>query len=466
MAKETGSSGKADQFDDLIVDPEGASEGLGQNSQGYEDSNDRDEGENDQEEHSKGSDPSNSSRSKADSGEEGEIETFDNIDPNSVLKQLDEKEDSTETEKEEEKDQKKEEGKEDKKENKENDEKSLKSEKEDNEQEDKGDNKENSPESGKTLKLFKDGKKYEVPLDASMKVKVNSKGEKVTIAELRDHYSGKQAWDKKFSELDQRDKELTAKNEELTKVQTGIKSTLEDVTTSLKQSLEEGGDPREAINKIVDLLQVDSYDFNRALMDSMTDELDRLYHMDESEREAYWLKKKNEHLQKRHESFEEKLNQSKAQEERLKQVDQMREAHGVSEEDFVSAYEQLSQAGMKDLSHEQVIKYAASVPFVTQAEELLKPYDEQLSDDEMEGMMARIANTLKTNKDVTKEDMAAWLAQHYEVEDYVQQANSKAEKVGGTEETDAETGADVPDQRKVYSSKPEYQSFEDFDDMY
>lgn len=440
MANAKDTSGSSDAFDDIILDPEGASEGLSQKSQGYEDSPEDSISENTSE---KGGEK------KAD------LETFDNV--GEQLKPLEDKEDNASDDKKDDEKTSKEEDK-----SKEEDEKDKSSdeEKDSGKEGEEGDKKEkeDAPK-GKTLKLFQDGKRYEVPVDAEVKVKVDGKWEKVSVSDLRDNYSGQKAWSEQIGQAKAKLQEVEEKESQLSQVQQTIRSTLDEVQSGLKSALQEGGNPMEALNKIIDMVQIDSYDFNKALFNHLSEELVTLNDMDEYERKAYWLEKQTEHLQKRHESFEERLKQSQAQEERLAKVDQLRDRHGVSEDDFVSAYNELTELG-KEVTPEQVVQYAANLPFVQTAEELLTPYEDQLSDSEFQEMMAKVANTLKTNKDVTKDDLSVYLAEHFEVEDVINAANGKAEKLGAGKDQSREKH--VPSQKDLYSQAT-YESFDDFD---
>ena len=426
--------GSSDQFDDLIMDPQGASEGpeeMDQKNQGYDDTKDPVD-------------------IKPEDRKESDIETFDNINPNSQLNAMEKKEDDPED-----KDEKKEESAkkpEDKKE--EDDKKEVKDSKPEEEKKE--------PETkieGKAIKLFKDNKAYEVPQDAQVKVKVDGKWEKVSVSELRDNYSGQKSWDQKFSEISGKEQTLAERESQVSQVQETINNTMEEVATGIKEAMAGHKNPMEAVNKIVDLLNIDSYDFNRALFDSLSEELVTLDTMDEFERKAYWLEKKTNHLETRHKSFEEKQKQSQTQAERLTRVDQMREAHGVSEDDFVSAYKELEQSG-KSVNPEQVVQYAAKLPFVTKAETLLTPYEDQLSDDEFDTMMSKVANTMMTNKQLTDQDVTTYLAEYFEVDNIVNAANSKADKLGTDEGTNDKGNA--PNQHDLYS-KPNYESFTDFE---
>lgn len=56
-------------------------------------------------------------------------------------------------------------------------------------------------ENRKVLKLKDGDKEIELPLDSKLTVSVDGKEEEVSVQELRDNYSGRVAWDKKFTEL-------------------------------------------------------------------------------------------------------------------------------------------------------------------------------------------------------------------------------------------------------------------------
>lgn len=431
-------------FDDLIADPEGGAQPTS-TSLGFEDDWSVPLAED--------GTPAKQSSDKPDK----EIEDFDNLE-DSAVNLLDEKEDVVKVDG---KDGDKEKGKEnDKDAGKDKD----KEGKEKEEVDGKGSEEERETETpaitGKSVKLFQDGKLFEVPQDAVVKTKVDGKWEKVTLQDLRDNYSGKQAWDQKHEEIRNTSKQLAQREQEVTRIQNTIKSTLDTVNIDLQEALSGNKNPMEAVNKIIDMLNIDSYDFNKALFDSMTEELVTLDQMDEYERRAYWLEKRNEHLLKKHESFEEKVKESRTQEERFNRLDQLRQSRGVSEEDFVSAYEQLTQISGDNVQPEQVIEYAANLPYVMQAEELLTPYEDQLSDDEFEDMMVRIGNTMKSNKSLTKEDVASYLLEVFEVEPVIDQANKKAEKLGA-DKNRRNSPTTVPNQHDLYASS----SYESFDDL-
>lgn len=277
--------------------------------------------------------------------------------------------------------------------------------------------------------LYKDGQKFEVPKDAVRRVKVNGKFEKVTLEELEKNYSGHVAYGKKFEELETKNRELSAREQHVQRSQEFFKTTIQGTTEAVKSALAKGGNPLDAVNKIIDMLEVDSYDFSKALFEHMSRELSEYQDMDEVERRAFWSERRVQHLQKKHENFEKQQSAHLQRQERLAHVDRLRQAQNVSEDDYVSAFNQLSQQGHQP-TPEQVVEFAASLPYFTKAESLMKPYEERLSDDELEAYIARTAVTLRQNKDLTESDVAEYLAEHFEVEPAVNDANRKAEKMG------------------------------------
>ena len=89
MGMRAANTGTSDQFDDLIMDPDGSSEGLGQTNQGLEEIP---------------GGKADTSEGKGKTEVDPEIETWDNLDPDSQLNQLEDKEDKDDPDKDEEED--------------------------------------------------------------------------------------------------------------------------------------------------------------------------------------------------------------------------------------------------------------------------------------------------------------------------------------------------------------------------
>lgn len=372
---------------------------------------------------------------------EGKKETTEGIDPDSQVNLLDDQEEN----------EGKDEG--DKGDDDKGDKESDKPDEESKDgQPDKTDDKPEVTEpTGKVIKAFKDGKGYEVPQEATVRVKVNGKNELVPVQELINNYSGKTAWDTKFTELSKERDTFKQEFEQYTQERDYIREQLTEVRSLAEKALSGEANPLDFVNNLLDQMNINSYDFNKALRSHLAEEFEVFSEMTEAEREAYWLKQKTEYLERKQETSMKQLNDRKAQEELIKKVDSLRQTHGVSEDQYVSAFNDLSELGYKDITPEQIVKYAAMVEPTAIAESLVTPYLDQLSDEGADELIVSLAKMLYEDKSLTPEQVKKHLAEEFEVETLVSELNSKV----------------VKEDPKPYKAKntdaSKYESFDDFE---
>lgn len=340
----------------------------------------------------------------------------EDFDEDSQVNQLDEKEE--------------EKGKDDEKESDKGDEETKSGDKEstDDKPDENSTPDEDARPAGKVIKAFQDGKAYNVPQEAQIRVKVDGKNEKVPVQELINNYSGKVSWDKKFSELSEEKNHYKAERDQYDQEKTIIQQQLATSRELAVKSLNGEARPLDFVNNVLDQMNINSYDFHKALRESMAEELSYYNEMTEIEREAYELKQRNEYLEQKQETSTKSSQEQKAQEELIQRVDSLRQTHGVSEEQYVAAFNDLSDMGIEDLSAENVVKYAVMVEPTAKAESLVEPYLDQLSDDEADALIVDIAKQLQRNKSLTTEEVAKFLAEEYEVEDIVSDLKDKVGK--------------------------------------
>lgn len=305
---------------------------------------------------------------------------------------------------------------------------------------------------GKVVKAFHGGKKFDIPEEATVKVKIAGKGEIVAIKDLKENYSGKVQYDKKFNELGDKEKEYTAKNETFVKERDFISNKILGARELIDSAMKKGTDPLEGINFMLDLMNYDTYDFNERLEDHMATKLESYMQMDEVERENFKLNQRNTFLQKRQESKGQDFEKEQAARELRTRVDGLRVAQGISEEQYVEAHNVLTDVyeGQK-FTPEQVINYAAMAPHVDVAAELMTPYEDQMNDDDLNELISDIAQNLRLGKS-TKESVTQMLAEEFTVDDYIAEINDKASRTG-----EARTAKHV-------TTEPETNHLESFDD--
>lgn len=286
----------------------------------------------------------------------------------------------------------------------------------------------------------------EFDLDTMVPVIIDGKEEMVPLSEIRNGYSGTKAVAKRFSEIDAQKKAFIKEKQELENKYKPIETNL----NTLKQKLESES-PYEAVEYLLENMGKDAYDFKyNKLLPSMMDEVTQLLQMDEVAREAYLLKKENEYIKK---GLESKANQSKEEASRMElltKVDKMREAHGLTEEDFVNAHEELASRGVKGLDPEKVVGFASNLKLVTKAHDWIAEIDPTKS--ESDDVIRGVADVIRSNPDVTKEQLQAELKRYWGLPEKMPEA--LAEKV-----KEAEQVGNNPSQKKNF-----VKGFESFDD--
>jgi hypothetical protein len=270
-------------------------------------------------------------------------------------------------------------------------------------------------EAAKKLKIRMSDGLYGIEPDAKVRVKIDGNFEEVPVQELINQYSGKVAYDKKFSELGMKNKEveqLVQQNQKqaefFTEVANKVIGVLQDKTR----------DPREALNFIVEKSGMDPYDVWKRTLESNLDEVENLMSMSELERENYFLKKQTEFRTKSEENRKAESAKEAAFNQAIQKVDSLRQAHGVSEEQYLQALDELETQGVdtNKLSDEQVVDYASLKPHVEAVQDVLEPYESVIDDSKYSKVVQNLARQIRA-KDFTKEQLAEWAKKEFMDED-------------------------------------------------
>lgn len=223
---------------------------------------------------------------------------------------------------------------------------------------------------------LKAGEKFhEIPADATARVRVNGKNELVPLSELTANYSGKVAYDEKFSQLE-------GEKAELKKSEEGLRAEVEQIGQLLNSE-----NPLDAALYLAKLAGHDPVDFRSNIMNHLSEEISSLLEMGESEREL--------HLLKAGKSINERLDQValKAKEKQTSpdaNVDQLVRVAGISKEQYEQSLQFLKEEKL-DSTPEAVIGHAKLAPFIDKAIEHLSPYEESLGEDDLNKMTGLLA---------------------------------------------------------------------------
>jgi hypothetical protein len=237
-------------------------------------------------------------------------------------------------------------------------------------------------------------KEYELDAETEISVKVQGKYEKVSLQKLRDQYSGTVAIEREMTKIGQDKKRHS---EELAK----FNSEKMEVINHLQQIgsiLDDKEKPFfEALHYIVDLSGRDPLEFNTKVTDYLQTELSKLEELTMEERRSYFKDMEVGFLRSKLESSKRKTLHEQQSSERVKAVDQLRDAHKISKSQYVEAHNELISLGYEEnkLTADQVVRFAANKPFIDRADKLVKPYEGEISSQDCDALIVEVAKILK-----------------------------------------------------------------------
>ena len=310
----------------------------------------------------------------------------------------------------------------------------------------------------KTIRARTEDGQSDVDATSEFKVKVNGKNMYVPVQELINNYSGKTAWDKKFTEVSNEKAEVEANigkyQEQYEKVDTFI--------TEVVDAAKNGeGDPLDAMRILLDRLGENSLQYEKRLLSHYGNQFSEMEMMDETEVDNYWMRKELAYNNSRQTSLAERQQAEQTQVDSANRISGIREAQRVSEEAYGLATEALSELGY-DVTPELAVDYAVTKPFYERAEAAVEPYTDQLDDDEASEFRNELTLTMRSLPHINDEQAFSIVSQKlgYEIEDDEAHISALENKVGKVEEKV------VPKDHRVGKKKEEdeLESFEDFYD--
>lgn len=279
-----------------------------------------------------------------------------------------------------------------------------------------------SEDAGKKLRIKIGDDHFSLDSNAKLKVKVDGQNEEVSVQDLINNYSGKTAWDKKFTEIGNEKKTLTQKVQEVEQREASINASLKPIFDLLKDPMK---DPFEALELLVDMTGQDSYAFYKRSLETRLDELVNLSQMSDVEQKAYFLEKQNERLLKSSEKRNQSDRESQQSKQLRDQVDQIRQAYGVSVDQYSEAFDELRSL-MPDakMTHQQIVDYASIKPLSPKIEKILQPYKDEINDSDYWGVVTSLARNLRDKK-FTEQEITKLVKDEYGISAPVKELNTK-----------------------------------------
>lgn len=256
-----------------------------------------------------------------------------------------------------------------------------------------------APNLGKKIRLKDGDETTDISLDATIPVKIKGKKEFVSLKDLRDSYSGKIAYDDQFNNL-KKEKQVTEFQAQKTREERDeVMGHLSKIAGMLDDPK---GDPLAPLLYLVDISGRNVHDYTKQVFGHLSETVRELDEMDDTERQLYWRDKELAYLKSNQATKDDLAQHDKAREERVATTDHLRQAHGVSEDQYVEAYESLERLGVKkeDITPEAIVNYSVMSPHYDKAEGICKDFDADLTTDQMDTLVDTVAQTLRTYPDL------------------------------------------------------------------
>lgn len=310
-----------------------------------------------------------------------------------------------------------------------------------------GEEKKASPKGKKNHYVKVNGETFAIDANAEFTATIAGEKEPVTLQTLLNEYSGKKYAERQIAEYQRKEsaRQIAERNFQQTL------GSYHKLANEIRQEIDSPeGNPINAVKKFLDSLGYDSYDLIEKAKIHQMNEVAMLMGMSEVERKAYLLEKRNKHLTE--------TQQKRIQEEQQKQkfnsyvskVDQLRKSYNVTEDQYLEAYEELSEGNdNKFIPDEEIVKYAAQKPYILKTQQILKPLEGLIPDENYTDIVYTILPYVK--KGVSKEKIVKMVRETFSEEEEIQEINKKFAPIGKPKE-------------KKQAKVNQYESFDDFND--
>lgn len=193
----------------------------------------------------------------------------------------------------------------------------------------------------KARKIFKAkhaDKEIDLDEDAEFTVKVNGQDIPVKAKDLFQNYSGKVAWDKKFTELDKDRKAFRGEATEFNKSKSQIKEMFGEK------------DPTIRMFKMAQLAGVSPMEFRKNFFNDAIKDVETYYSLGETERKARDLEFENQYLKYQADASHKSLTEQQSHRELDRKVNTLTQQHGIGLDNFVSRFEMVDSLGEQEKS--------------------------------------------------------------------------------------------------------------------
>ena len=172
------------------------------------------------------------------------------------------------------------------------------------------------------------------------------------------------------------------------------------------------GDAVEALGFLAEFAGMKPFEFKQQLIQSLTPEVDRRRQLSPDQISNEKLQEENKYLERQSETERKQTELQQTRRELENRIVNLQQTHGINDEDFDQAYEELADTNLKDnLSPELVVDYLRHKAAFTKADEIIGKVQPSLSSNEF--VVEAVEKIIFDNPDFSNEDIQEIVADIY-----------------------------------------------------
>lgn len=218
----------------------------------------------------------------------------------------------------------------------------------------------------------------EIAANSLFKHKVDGEEVEVELQELLNNYSGKISYDKKFQEFSSQKKEFDDYKNQYDNEIKQINGYINDFAKKIRDN-----DAMGALEYFAQFAGMKPYEFRRELLNQITPEISRRANLSPEQIQAEDLAMQNEYLLQQQESAQKQSQAQQAQKELEMEIANVQEAHGMSDEAFNEAYQDLLDSDYDGtITPQSVADYYVQSQAFSRADSILEEISPVLAEQE------------------------------------------------------------------------------------
>jgi hypothetical protein len=288
--------------------------------------------------------------------------------------------------------------------------------------------------------------KKEEPLPELIEVKVEGKVEKVSLDELKENYSGKVAYDKKFTDLD--------------KERQAYKNEVDEINAYVNEfgRIAQSGDATKAMQYLASFAGIPPYQIKEMMVKQLSEEVYRREQMSEEELSFEQSQEKLKYDTERNESERQRMDQEQAQSALQTQILDVRAAQNIGQEEWDTAVSSLDEIldPNEKITPELVGKFVKAERLDAKATGLLSEFSDRL--EATDEVIENFSSYIEANGNLSDEQLRDIVKAELDAAEN----NEKKESLNKAKEVKE----DKPKAKaKKKAKKEEQSSVDDWDDL-